>query len=746
MATDIAEFHKRDGVADHEKYQFINHHYSPDVNYKFRKSSTTGRSFQHQWLVRYPWLNYSKQEDGGYCLPCVMFYTSKNFRAQAGVLVSYALTDFKHAIDSLQKHEQKEYHKEAVVKIETFVKVMSGQHDSVSIQINNAAKELVARNRKTLQSIFETIILCGRQNISLRGHRDAGTDLERACEGHGNFLALLHFRISSGDTLLKEHLTTAPKNATYISPDIQNQVIQVLGDHILHKILINVKEAKYFSVIADEVTDSSNKEQLAVVLRYVNPTDNCIREDLVSFLECSGGISGQALAEMLLDFLAKHDLDPNNLRGQAYDGAGNMAGRVNGTAARIMSSFPLAIYVHCASHCLNLAVVGSLEEVAVRNMIGIVNRVSTFFFAHPKRQRKLEKAIETTQPESSVRKLKDLCRTRWIERIDALQRFQQLLPSVAACMETITSEGLRGWSSDSVTDATTLLLAISTTDFISALVIITACLQHLLGLTRSLQAEAKDIVQAVSEIKSVTATLQDVRNNVEEHHGRWFAEVEELCACMNTEPSLPRLCGRQRHRPNIPAQSPSEYIRRTISIPVLDHLLMEMKTRFDKHQQTAVQGLYLVPSLLVSKTLEEVSPKIQELGDMYKDDLPFHSSLSSEFHCWYMKWRDQEKEHGSASLPTTLYHTLPQSSSMFPNITVLLRILCTLPVTSCTPERSFSGLKRIKTSIRSTMGNERLTSLSLLHCHRDIDINIEEVIDDFARRYPRRLQLANILA
>ena len=505
MATDIAEFCKRESVADHEKYQFINHHFSPDVKYKFPKSSTTGRSFQYQWLVRYPWLKYSEQEDGGYCLPCVMFYASKNFRAQAGVLVSYAFTNFKHAIEILKKHEQKDYHKEAVVKMESFMKVMSGQQDSISVQINNAAKELVATNRKKLQSIIETIILCGRQNIPLRGHRDAGTDLERACGGHGNFWALLQFRISSGDTLLREHLATAPRNAIYISPDIQNQVIQVLGDHILHKILISVKEAKYFSMIADEVTDSSNKEQLAVVLRYVNRADTCIREDLVSFLECSGGISGQALAEMLLDFLTKHGLDPTNLRGQAYDGAGNMAGRVNGTAARITSSFPLALYVHCASHCLNLAVVSSLEEVAVRNMIGIVNRVSTFFFAHPKRQRKLEEAIETTQPESSVRKLKDLCRTRWIERIDALQRFQQLLPSVVACMESIASEGLRAWSSDSVTDATTLLLALSTTEFISALVIITACLKHLLGLTRSLQAEAKDIVQAVSEINSVKA-------------------------------------------------------------------------------------------------------------------------------------------------------------------------------------------------------------------------------------------------
>ena len=61
------------------------------------------------------------------------------------------------------------------MKMESFVKVMkvmSGQQDSISIQINNAAKELVATNRKKLQSIIETIILCGQQNIPLHGHRD----------------------------------------------------------------------------------------------------------------------------------------------------------------------------------------------------------------------------------------------------------------------------------------------------------------------------------------------------------------------------------------------------------------------------------------------------------------------------------------------------------------------------------------------------------------------------------------------
>ena len=95
-------------------------------------------------------------------------------------------------------------------------------------------------------------------------------------------------------------------------------------------------------MIADEVTDSSNEEQLAVVLWYVSPAS--IREDLVSFLECSGGISGQALAKMLLDFLTKHDLNPTNLCGVAYDGGGNMAWQ-EGSACS--TSFALVLYVHC---------------------------------------------------------------------------------------------------------------------------------------------------------------------------------------------------------------------------------------------------------------------------------------------------------------------------------------------------------------------------------------------------------------
>ena len=135
-------------------------------------------------------------------------------------------------------------------------------------------------------------------------------------------------------------------------------------------------------------------------------------------------------------------------------------------------------------------------------------------------------------------------------------------------METITLEGRIKWSTDSVTDASTLLLAISTTEFLSGLVITTGCLQHLLGRTRSLQAEAKDIVQAVSEVKNVMATLRrNVRDNVVRHQNEWFIEVGKMCNGIGTAPSMPRLCSRQCHRPNVTATNPSEYYRSTIPLP-----------------------------------------------------------------------------------------------------------------------------------------------------------------------------------
>ena len=144
----------------------------------------------------------------------------------------------------------------------------------------------------------------------------------------------------------------------------------MLADQVRRQIIQKVQAAKWYTVIADEVTDVSHKEQLSIVLRYVDSDSLLVREDLVRFVECNTGISGLNLASKITTSLEELGLDLSNLRGQAYDGAGNMAGIGNGTAAVISAQYPLALYLHCASHCLNLAVVKSLQVTSVRNMMG----------------------------------------------------------------------------------------------------------------------------------------------------------------------------------------------------------------------------------------------------------------------------------------------------------------------------------------------------------------------------------------
>lgn len=76
-------------------------------------------------------------------------------------------------------------------------------------QLDTLLQQQIAKNREILSSLFKTVIFCGRNNIPLRGRRDDDRTDETL---QGNFQALLHFRVDSGDKLLESHLENAPRN------------------------------------------------------------------------------------------------------------------------------------------------------------------------------------------------------------------------------------------------------------------------------------------------------------------------------------------------------------------------------------------------------------------------------------------------------------------------------------------------------------------------------------------------------
>ena len=125
--------------------------------------------------------------------------------------------------------------------IEFINRVESGRL-SVYQSLQEQASTLVQSNRLKLKSILKTIIFCGKQMISLRGHREkAGANVNP-----GNFHALLDFRIDAGDTVFAEHFRTGAQNAQYNSPRIQNDLISCTEEWIRNQIVQEVKQAKFF--------------------------------------------------------------------------------------------------------------------------------------------------------------------------------------------------------------------------------------------------------------------------------------------------------------------------------------------------------------------------------------------------------------------------------------------------------------------------------------------------------------------
>jgi len=74
---------------------------------------------------------------------------------------------------------------------------------------------------------------------------------------------------------------------------------------------------------------------------------------------------------------------------------------------------------------------------------------------------------------------------------------------------------------------------------------------------------------------------------------------------------------------------------------------------------------------------------------------------------------------------------------LFPQIRILLQLFLTLPLTSATAERSFSTMRRLKSYLRSTMGQSRLNGLAQMTINRDLPINPEAVINELAKKKRR---------
>jgi hypothetical protein len=151
--------------------------------------------------------------------------------------------------------------------------------------------------------------------------------------------------------------------------------------------------------------------------------------------------------------------------------------------------------------------------------------------------------------------------------------------------------------------------------------------------------------------------------------------------------------------------------------------------------------IYLVPTIVINQTdLNQVTKGLMS----WQIDMPSSSSLLSELKLWQQHWVHRHTLQGE--IPSDLHTSLAIcDEDIYPNIHVLLKIGCTLPISTCEAERSFSCYRRVKTHLRSSMNTERLAGLTLMHLHDDVDIDIDDICQNYITRHNRRMFQSCIL-
>ncbi|XP_057543269.1 uncharacterized protein LOC130821498 [Amaranthus tricolor] len=210
----------------------------------------------------------------------------------------------------------------------------------------------------------------------------------------------------------------------------------------------------YFSILADESSDVSQKEQLALVLRFVNRENGLVVERFLGILHV-GDTTALSLKNAIMSLLMEHLLSPSMIRGQGYDGASNMRGEINGLKTLIMNDTPRAYYIHCFAHQLQLTLVAvAKKNVNCTWLFDVLANLLNVVGASCKRRDLIRKhqaqvvaqALEVGEIESGSgwnqeRGLSRPGDTRWGSHYKCLISIINLFPSIVKVLEEIGENG-----------------------------------------------------------------------------------------------------------------------------------------------------------------------------------------------------------------------------------------------------------------------------------------------------------------
>ncbi|KAM4772387.1 LOW QUALITY PROTEIN: zinc finger MYM-type protein 1-like [Rhinophrynus dorsalis] len=676
--------------------------------------------------------------------PCRFFSTSKYIHGHVKKLpfVNIGYKNWKNALETgkgILQHEKSASHKDSYVRWEDFKKSVS-QDTSIMKDLTKAHTREVNENRHYIKTIAQVLLLTAKTKIAQREHRYSSDYIN-----HGNVREILYI-IAQKDSIVRKKIE-GPRNARYLHPSIQNELLSIMADLVREGIAQSIKGSP-FSIMADETKDLSKTEQLSVVIRFFH--EQMVQERFLKFYRADS-LDAESLTGYIFQVLTSLGIDKTYCVGQGYDGASVMSGRLNGVQARIKKEVPCALYIHCMSHRLNLVIVDTVKNVQAANEF-FVKLEKLYVFCSTSVVHSVFTNVQQEMSNKPAIKLKQLSDTRWTCQHAACNAVLKTLDPLLETLN-ILSEGN---NTERAVEAKSIRQFIDF-GFILALVFFENILKRAQTLSDLLQAKDLDLASAVFLVQAVIQELEEVRNPENEpeasaNSGTIESVWEETIQLSmkygipapndSTEPPF-----KKRDRRS-PLHLRNSIILETVGqrqqlikkddfikmfmYDVLDRIISELKSRFSKDSLEIMEG---VQSLNPRSDSFLNFDKLLPMAKFYACNI---ENLEIELR-QAMLTLQRKKSSDAIKVDTILDFTnfLEPYSVPFLELYRLCKITCVLPVSSASCERSFSALKLIKSFLRTTMTDERLSDLATLAIEARLasQINMDDVVRRFASNH-----------
>ncbi|XP_010678274.2 uncharacterized protein LOC104893834 [Beta vulgaris subsp. vulgaris] len=529
-------------------------------NFPQKMIGTKLRRFNPDWYDDYSnWLEYSIKKDALFCLPCYLFKPEGNKGGGDAFVVSgFSSWNKKDRLD-LHIGDLENSHNKAVEQYENLKNIKA----SIEIAFNPPQTPQMKNDYKTR---LKTSVICVRyllrMGLPFRGHDESDESNNRE-----NFIELVKVAASLNTDIDNVVLKNAPGNLQMLAPSIQKDIVKACAVECAvetTKVIIEELGDDLFGILVDESSDVSTKEQLAVVLRFVNDRGFLIERFLgVVHVANTCSISLKSAVESLL---LEHGLSLSRIRGQGYDGASNMRGEFGGLKSLILKENKSAHYVHCFAHQLQLTLVGTAKNhVDVIWFFDVVSDIINVIGSSCKRRDVLREMcamrlaeainngeIKTGKGLNQELGLKRPGDTRWGSHYRSLLNLVEMYPDLIEVLDFIYND---------------------------------ASFSDILGITNelslALQREDQDIVNAMHLVETSKKRLQLLRDD----------EFEELLEkvyqyCYGHDIDIPKMDdiyvtpGRSKRR--APQISFAHHYRVEVFYAIIDLQLQELNTRFNE--------------------------------------------------------------------------------------------------------------------------------------------------------------------